>query len=224
MTTIHNRLKRAREAAGYGTAADAARAMGAKTTTYQGHENSGRGLRVPVLERYAKFFRVSPEWLMTGKPTPEPKTDYPRVMIHGYVKGGAEIEEAPAEMFMRQKDFLELWNVGQVGALEVEGDSMRPRFLPGEFILFETSPRLPAELIDQYAIVQTLDGRRMIKILRRGRSEGKWRLDSHNAEPMEDVELLAAWRYCGVVPPSVLTAPEAASTSARSIARRNKSG
>jgi hypothetical protein len=58
------RLKLARFGRDYASAADAARALGVSPSTY--HENAIRGFRRSV-ERYAAFFRVSLEWLLTGR-------------------------------------------------------------------------------------------------------------------------------------------------------------
>lgn len=67
MSDVNERLVIAREKAGYATAADAARAMGVKEPTYYSHENGTSGLRVPVAEKYARKFKVSLNWLLTGQ-------------------------------------------------------------------------------------------------------------------------------------------------------------
>ena len=67
--TLHepyHRLRFAREQAGYASASDAARAMGVEEPTYLGHENGSRGLS-RAAQRYAKFFRVSLDWLLAGR-------------------------------------------------------------------------------------------------------------------------------------------------------------
>ena len=66
MTSAHERLAEARAAAGYETAADAARALGVREPTYFGHENGSRGLG-RAAQRYATFFKVSLDWLLTGR-------------------------------------------------------------------------------------------------------------------------------------------------------------
>jgi hypothetical protein len=71
MQQPHERLQRARELAGYENATDAAIALGVPAPTYLGHENGSRGFKIKA-ERYAKFFRVSYEWLMTGAGEPRP--------------------------------------------------------------------------------------------------------------------------------------------------------
>ena len=62
----HQRLRLAREKAGFARASDAARAMGVGEPTYLGHENGSRGLS-RAAARYARFFRVSLDWLIDGR-------------------------------------------------------------------------------------------------------------------------------------------------------------
>jgi DNA-binding XRE family transcriptional regulator len=69
MDSAHQRLQHARALAGYDGPAEAADALGVKRPTYYGHENGARGF-LDDAERYAKFFRVSYEWLTTGKGEP----------------------------------------------------------------------------------------------------------------------------------------------------------
>lgn len=71
MPTPDERLRWARLKLGnYRSASDAARAMGVAPPTYLGHENGSRGLTPEVAERYAKFFRVAPEWLLLNRGSP----------------------------------------------------------------------------------------------------------------------------------------------------------
>jgi len=70
MTTASDRLRMIREQRGYSTAVDAANAMGKKVSTYIQHENGTRGsggLPKLAAEKYAAFFRVSLDWLVSGK-------------------------------------------------------------------------------------------------------------------------------------------------------------
>jgi Peptidase S24-like len=62
----HQRLRFAREQAGYASASDAARAIGVEEPTYLGHENGSRGLS-RAAPRYARFFHVSLDWLLEGR-------------------------------------------------------------------------------------------------------------------------------------------------------------
>lgn len=66
MESPHVRLRRARELARYGSAAEAAKAMGVAYATYAGHENGNRSFQGQAV-RYANFFQVDLAWLLTGK-------------------------------------------------------------------------------------------------------------------------------------------------------------
>lgn len=66
MDEPNERLQQARTAAGFETAADAARRFGWKEVTYRAHENSGRGI-TRAAKDYAKAFGVTPEWLLYGR-------------------------------------------------------------------------------------------------------------------------------------------------------------
>lgn len=57
----------------YTSATAAARAMGVPEPTYLAHENASRGLTRETAVRYAKFFRASVEWLLTGRGDPDDK-------------------------------------------------------------------------------------------------------------------------------------------------------
>lgn len=63
---IHARLKEARQAR-FRSASAAAEALGVSGATYGHHENGTRGIPTDTVERYARFFGVSPAWLMFGK-------------------------------------------------------------------------------------------------------------------------------------------------------------
>jgi transcriptional regulator with XRE-family HTH domain len=65
METMGERLRAARTKAGYPSAKAAAEAMGVAVSTYIQHESGTRGYGHRVA-RYAKFFRVRPEWLAFG--------------------------------------------------------------------------------------------------------------------------------------------------------------
>jgi len=63
------RLARARKAAGFETLADAARYLGVKYPTYAGHENPNAPTSFPAkaAEHYARKYKVSLDWLLTGR-------------------------------------------------------------------------------------------------------------------------------------------------------------
>ncbi|WP_068318959.1 LexA family transcriptional regulator [Polycladidibacter hongkongensis] len=66
MSTLAERLRIARERAGFETASAAAAALGIKEPTYIHHENNTRRPRAASIDRYARFFGVQPAWLAFG--------------------------------------------------------------------------------------------------------------------------------------------------------------
>jgi transcriptional regulator with XRE-family HTH domain len=80
MEDIANRLRIARERSGL-SIEDAASALSVPYPTYAGHENGTGGFRIPQAIKYARKFKVSLDWLLTGKG-----------------KGPGELDEALDEM------------------------------------------------------------------------------------------------------------------------------
>lgn len=64
--SVADRLRRLREAKGYDSAAEAARAHNWNQSTYRAHENGQRGVPAKWLATYAKAYGSSLAWLSTG--------------------------------------------------------------------------------------------------------------------------------------------------------------
>ena len=204
MSEASDRLKQARLAAGFSSAQAASRGMGLTAATYAHHENGTRGLRAEVARRYAAFFRVSLDWLLTGRGQMRPPrqtqvANVVRIPVDGLVGAGAAVEQIGAADRVEAGEWAELQCDPDVGALVVAGNSQWPRFLEGETVLYDRRPVLPQALVGRYAGVQTADGRRLLKILKRGTRDGVWTLSSHNAPDENDVALIGVWRYLGVL-------------------------
>jgi SOS-response transcriptional repressor LexA len=75
MTSSSERLRFARERAGFKTAVEAADALGVARSTYIGHENGHRGFPASRAPQYARKFKVSEEWLLYGKGDSQPLID-----------------------------------------------------------------------------------------------------------------------------------------------------
>lgn len=91
-----NRLRVAREKAGYDSAAAAAIALGKKVSTYTSHENGTRGFKETTGRVYADAFGVSVSWLMLGA------SDVPSVSdVLSFVDGGEEAT-TPVERAFRE--------------------------------------------------------------------------------------------------------------------------
>lgn len=118
------------------------------------------------------------------------------IPMMGHVGAGGRV--APIEADDQEPfDHIDWPDPAFLGALTVRGESQSPRWGDGEVILFDRRPRAPADLLGQYAVVDLLDGRRLVKIIKRAsQREPKnefWRLDSLNAPPEDNVRLLSAY-------------------------------
>jgi len=217
MAEFSERLKRARLESGFETATAAASAHGFVVSTYLGYENGDREPGKASARRIAAAFRISLEWLLTGRG--EMRGRQTSIPITGCVGAGALVDFDRERDELANLDAVLMPRDGEIAGLVVVGDSMRPRFLPGEVVLYDPRPVMPAALIDSYAVVQTDDGERtLIKVLRRADRPDRWRLESFNADP-EEVELRAAWRYLGVLPGSTARVPIPASGKTRAKGR-----
>lgn len=67
MKEMHHRLAEAREAAGFTTVGEAANSLGIPYPTYAAHENGTTGFKFEAAVKYARKFKVSLDWLITGK-------------------------------------------------------------------------------------------------------------------------------------------------------------
>lgn len=194
-----DRLSKARIDSGYESGRKAAIAMGANYNTYAQHENKIRDIPRDAAIRYARFFRVSLEWLLTGKGAQKPRR--PEVPIVSYVGagsevfaiddsaqgGGLEMVEAPAGM------------EDSVGAI-IRGDSMYP-LRDGWLIFWQRDHEgVPEECLGALCVVQVKDGPTLVKDLRRGSKKGLYRLESWNAPSREDVQLEWACRIREIRP------------------------
>lgn len=89
MKDIGVRLKEAREEAGYATAGEAAVAFGWNENTYRSAENGYRAPGRRSLVKYAKAFRVSVDWLLTGRSPKRPSSG------SGTGRGGIALRQIP---------------------------------------------------------------------------------------------------------------------------------
>lgn len=198
---IAARLVKARELSKRENASEVARLLGIPEPTYLGHENGSRGLKIDAAQKYADFYRVNFEWLMTGRGHPQHQRS-PKVQISHYVGAGAEVRvisdlqpgEGLAEVDAPPGE------PDSVGAI-IEGDSMFP-MRAGWQIFYRKSDAegVLEELIGKLCVVEIQDGDTLVKILRRGSRKGLWNLESWNAPLREDVKLSWAARVVDIRP------------------------
>jgi SOS-response transcriptional repressor LexA len=138
MSGMSDRLRQARERAGYPSAKAAAEAMNVPVATYIQHENGTRGFSPSRAERYGRFFRVTPEWLLYGKDKADTLVALgPRLYVIGEVAAGVfrEAWKVPPdewEAFTGRADVPA--PVQKRFGLRVSGDSMNAIYPPGTIL------------------------------------------------------------------------------------------
>ncbi len=153
--TPYNRLRTAREAAGYTEATAAAEAFGWKTPTYLGHENGSRNMKPDVAARYGKAFGVSPEWLLFGQGAGEGRSqvgidpDKALIAIFDVTasagNGAALVEHEVVEdhvsfppSYLRE---ITSTPPRHLAIIRTKGDSMVPTLAEDDLVMIDTTKR-----------------------------------------------------------------------------------
>lgn len=181
------RLEQARTDRGFATPRDATNYFGWSYDTYIQHENGIRGI-TRAADTYAKAYRVSKAWLLTGQGE---KAERRVVKLVGYVGAGARIYPVDGTEGDQVLDEVELdfpLPEGTVAAV-VRGDSMLPVFEDGDLIGYHRTPADPYAILNRTCIVKVVDGPMYVKTLKRGSSGGLFTLVSFNASDIEDVAI-----------------------------------
>jgi phage repressor protein C with HTH and peptisase S24 domain len=205
MEEFRDRLAWIRRERGFKKPVDAARAFGWKEPTYYGHENGDRMPGRETAERYAKAFRVPLGWLLNGEGgRPDiMREEENSIRVMGRVGAGAEI----LPEFEQMDSYEGLYSVQTVldlphdaVAFEVAGESMVPKYEPGDIVVCRVSGAAPEDVVGAYAAIQTSDGRRFVKRLLKGAMEGTFDLESQNALPIRGVHILWTSPILAVIP------------------------
>lgn len=193
---VGERLRLARQARGYATKAEAARAFQWNENTYTSAENGNRAPSREAAQRYAAGFRIRLDWLLEGRGPMS--SGGGAVPVIGYVGAGAEIFPLDDGAF----DPIEPPFAAPEGAVafRVRGDSQYPAYRNGTIIIAVPTPD-PAACINRRAVVTLDDGRRLLKEVAVGATPGHFTLLSHNAPPISDARIVHAAQVIGTVEP-----------------------
>lgn len=192
------RLVIARERARYSGPGDASAAMGINKFTYTQHENGTRGFTRSA-KRYAKFFRVNLEWLMSGT---GPMTNSIRIPLVGHVGAGAEVYPDDAYPLGHAADMIDAMPDGldECVAVTIRGTSMHPLGDGWVVIYSRFQEGVPDDCINKLCVVKIHDGPTLLKTVQRGRLAKHWNLESWNAPIRENVRLDWAARVIEIRP------------------------
>jgi phage repressor protein C with HTH and peptisase S24 domain len=177
-----------------------ARRVGKARSTINAHMNGQNNLRPAVAREYARALSVTPEFLLYGTANTSETDTTIELPLVGFVSAGI------AEVYIDQQEtqappeVLKIRLGGDRLSAVVRGDSMTPRFMPGERLIFGP-PGNPADMLNMEVMAQIEGGPIAVKVLRRGSSPDCWTLASHNPAhlPLEDVQLLWARPFEGMI-------------------------
>ena len=195
------RLRQARLAAGFETAAAAAEAHGWNRNTYASNENGNAPYSWRRARDYGAAFGVRPEWLYdargpsSGQPGPAPVIGRVGADPGGEVllAGG----QAPPEFAPLPPGGTE-----RAVALRVSGHSMRGLADDGALIYFEDQRTPPSpDMLGQVVVVELDTGEVLVKRLLRGGAPGRFDLESVAGPTRRDARLRWAAHITAIVPP-----------------------
>ena len=205
------RLRQARLAAGFETAAAAAEAHGWNRNTYASNENGNAPYSWRRARDYALAFGVRPDWLYdaqgpavgvgtgadSGPGQPRPAPIIGRV---GADPGGEVLlagGQAPPEFVPLPPGGTE-----RAVALRVTGHSMRGLADDGALIYFEDQRTPPSpDMLGQVVVVELETGEVLVKRLLRGAAPGRYDLESVAGPTRRDARLRWAAHITAIVPP-----------------------
>lgn len=178
------RLEKARVERGFRTAREACNYFSWNYNSYAQHENGTRGIG-RMANVYARAYRVSEAWLLTGEGEPGSARMARIVGLAGagpdgsvlFATGDDDFGEVPAPI-----------DTGlQTVALEVRGNSMHGLANDGWLIFYEERTEPRADYMGEPCVCWLKDGRVLVKIPQPTRDPGLFNLESVNAPTMRDV-------------------------------------
>ena len=186
------RLEEARKLRRFASARAAADFFGWKYDTYIQHERGERGFN-KASDKYAKAFRVSKAWLLTGEGPQSVEVE-----VVGVAGAGGDVAyDTPID---GERDTIPrpYGAPDDTVAVEIRGHSLGPGF-DGWYALYaDRREPFGPDLLNQLCIVGTEDGRTLVKWVRRGRKG--FNLISGNGAIEEDVKLVWAAKVIDLRP------------------------
>lgn len=183
MRDAADRLRWARETAGYDSARQFALANGFSYGTYSGWENGARGIKPPVAQKLAKLLKIDAAWLLTGVGKPSPHTELSpdhRALawapVISWISAG---QLGSADMNLDADQYVPVVTTSRsVAALRVEGTSMNRVAPKGSFIVVDYEQQHP---YDGMLVVARVDDQVTFKRYRD--TNGPIRLEPDSTEP-----------------------------------------
>jgi len=197
------RLRQARIAKGYETAAAAADAHGWSRNTFASNENGNAPFSYRRAKEYAAAFGVGAEWLYDAAGPVQAATATGLAPVIGYVGANPEgtvlfaLGQDPAELAPIPPGGTE-----QARALKVVGHSMRGVADDGALIYFEDQRTPPTpDMLGHVVVVELDTDEVLVKRLLRGSRPGLFDLESLAGPTRQDARLRWAAHITAIIPP-----------------------
>lgn len=171
------RLKQARIAAGYETAAEAARTLRMKEATVRAHESGQNSISITNAPRYAALYHVSVNWLLYGHNEPPSKGELEAAIashvrsdanfggrfipILGKVAAGVWYEVQPTEAHQVQGKLevdVDGYQHANLYALQVVGPSMNLYYPEGRYVIVAPAAEAGVLAGDHVIVTRTRAG------------------------------------------------------------------
>ena len=203
MDSRPQRLREARIAKGFETAAAAADAFGWNRNTYASNENGNAAFSYRRAKEYAASFGVRPEWLYDSAGPMRPTAEPGYVPIIGRVGANPE----GVVLFATGQEAGDLAPIPTGGtdkavALRVVGHSMRGIADDGALIYFEDQRTPPTpDMLGHVVVVEVDTDEVLVKRLLRGSRGGLFDLESVAGPTRHDARLRWAAHITAIIPP-----------------------
>lgn len=204
MDTAGERIKAARETAGYSTIAAAARAFGLHKQNLADHEAGRRGVDPEQAERYGRAFQVDPAWILLGGATRKPR---PTGMVPIIGKVGADNDGRvllSTGQASGDQAPIPPGGTNRAAALEVTGHSMRGLADDESLIYFEEQHASPTrDHVNKVVVVELEEGEVLIKRLLKGDAPDVWDLESIAGPTLHNKRIRWVASITAIIPPPV---------------------
>jgi transcriptional regulator with XRE-family HTH domain len=197
------RLRQARTAKGFDTAAAAADAFGWNRNTYGSNENGNAPFSYRRAKEYAAAFGVRPEWLYDAAGSMLPSAEAGFVPIIGRVGANPD----GLVLFAQGQEPGDLAPIPpggteQARALLVVGHSMRGIADDGALIYFEDQrTAVTPDMLGHVVVVEVDTDEVLVKRLLRGSRAGRYDLESIAGPTRQDARLRWAAHITAIIPP-----------------------
>lgn len=199
---VARRLKAARQAAGFRSAAAFARRFeqthGVQESTYRSHENGSRDLSAPVAALYAMLLKVDVRWLLYGEGDMSNRTGESPVyripvLTWTQVK---RMDPKKIEQLGAPETITITHQHANLFALSVRDETMNRIAPEGARIIVDTTETQP---IDGYFYVVEIHGGREVVYRRYRDRDGPVRLEAYCTDPVDTIYPDADMRVIGAV-------------------------